>query len=223
MDQKKIGSFIAICRKEKGLTQEQLGEQLHVTNKSVSKWENGRCLPEPSLYQPLCEILDINMIELFNGERIVENNAVEKADHVITDLMQDSKSNSIYKVMSLCFTSLCMIIGTCCIFVSALINMSQFYRIALICIGLLLLFIGIITRLYIWAKSKDKIIKNEGMGFCSALTLTFIILKLTGYIHWSWIWVFSPIWISISAVVTLLLICWLVYYIKDCPHKEKER
>lgn len=216
MDQKKMGSFIAVCRKEKGLTQEQLGEQLHVTNKSVSKWENGRCLPDPSLYQPLCEILEINMIELFDGERIKENNTIEKADHVITDLMQDSKSKTIYKIISLCFTSLCIIIGISCIFVSSLSNMNQEYAIIFISIGLFLLFIGIAIRIYIWAKSKDKVIRNEGMGFCSALTLVFIILKLTGHIQWSWIWVLSPIWISVSLVIILILIFLLVCYIKDC-------
>lgn len=218
MDQKKIGSFIAACRKEKGLTQEQLGEQLHVTNKSVSKWENGRCLPDPSLYQPLCEILEINMIELFDGERIKENNTIEKADDVITDLVQDSKSNTIYKTISLCFTSICIIIGVSCIFISSLSDMEQAHAIIFISIGLFLLFIGIVIRLYIWAKSKDKVIRNEGMGFCSALTLVFIILKLTGHIHWSWIWVLSPIWISVSFVIVLILIFLLICYIK-----EKER
>ena len=56
MDQKKIGLFIATCRKKKGLTQKQLAEKLSVTDKSVSKWERGIHLPDASLYIPLCEI-----------------------------------------------------------------------------------------------------------------------------------------------------------------------
>ncbi len=70
MDRIKIGQFIANCRKDKQLTQEQLAEILNITNKSVSKWENGRCLPDSSLYEPLCKILDISINELFAGQRI---------------------------------------------------------------------------------------------------------------------------------------------------------
>ena len=56
MNQIKIGKFIAECRKNKNLTQEQLAEMLNTTNKSISKWENGNCLPDSSLYEPLCNI-----------------------------------------------------------------------------------------------------------------------------------------------------------------------
>ena len=68
MDQKKIGLFIATCRKKKGLTQKQLAEKLSVTDKSVSKWERGIHLPDASLYIPLCEILGITISEFFLGE-----------------------------------------------------------------------------------------------------------------------------------------------------------
>ena len=54
MDQKRIGAFIAKCRKEKNLTQMQLAELLGITNQAVSKWENGRGMPDMSLLQPLC-------------------------------------------------------------------------------------------------------------------------------------------------------------------------
>lgn len=70
MNQIKIGKFIAQCRKEKKLTQEKLAEILNTTNKSISKWENGNCLPDSSLYEPLCNILGITINELFAGQRI---------------------------------------------------------------------------------------------------------------------------------------------------------
>ena len=70
MNQVKIGKFIAECRKNKKLTQIQLAEMLNTTNKSVSKWENGICLPDSSLYEPLCNVLDITINELFAGQRI---------------------------------------------------------------------------------------------------------------------------------------------------------
>lgn len=70
MDQKKIGAFIAQCRKEKSLTQIQLAELLDITNQAVSKWENGRGMPDVSLLQPLCDALGISLNELFSGEHI---------------------------------------------------------------------------------------------------------------------------------------------------------
>lgn len=69
MDQQKIGRFISQCRKEKSLTQEQLAQCLNVSNRSVSRWENGNNLPDVSLFQPLCNTLDITLEELLDGER----------------------------------------------------------------------------------------------------------------------------------------------------------
>ena len=65
MDQKKIGAFIAKCRKRNKLTQLELAEILGVTDCSVSNWENGVCLPDASLYQSLCDVLKISINELF--------------------------------------------------------------------------------------------------------------------------------------------------------------
>jgi len=68
MNQYKVGKFIAECRKEKKLTQEGLAEKLGVSYKSVSKWENGICLPNPSLYDEICNIFNISKDELLNGD-----------------------------------------------------------------------------------------------------------------------------------------------------------
>lgn len=70
MDQMKTGRFIAQCRKEKGLTQFQLGEALGVTDRAVSKWERGLSLPDASIMQDLCSQLGITINELFTGERL---------------------------------------------------------------------------------------------------------------------------------------------------------
>lgn len=80
MDQIKIGRFIAECRKNKGLTQIQLAEMLNTTNKSVSKWENGSCLPDASVYEPLCDILGITINELFAGQKIKNEDYQRIAD-----------------------------------------------------------------------------------------------------------------------------------------------
>lgn len=72
MNQVSIGKFIARKRKEKNLTQEQLAEILSVSNKTISKWETGKCMPDYSIIQKLCEELEISIAELIDGEEQVE-------------------------------------------------------------------------------------------------------------------------------------------------------
>lgn len=83
MNQEKIGRFIAENRKAKNYTQEELAEMLGITNKAISKWENGMCLPDSSLYQQLCEVLDISIGELFAGERCKEATKQEANEYLI--------------------------------------------------------------------------------------------------------------------------------------------
>ena len=83
MDQQKIGKFIASLRKEKGYTQEQLAEKLNVSNKSISRWENGNTMPDLSLIPKLCEILDVSINELLSGERIESDNYQKKLEENI--------------------------------------------------------------------------------------------------------------------------------------------
>ena len=70
MNQQKIGEFIFTCRKEKGLTQSQLAEILGVSDKSISRWENGKTMPDLSLYEPLCKALDIQISELLYAKKM---------------------------------------------------------------------------------------------------------------------------------------------------------
>lgn len=80
MDLVKIGKYIAGKRKELGLTQKQVAEKLEMSDKSVSKWERGICLPDVSVYQELCDILGITINEFLAGEDIDEKNLVSKSD-----------------------------------------------------------------------------------------------------------------------------------------------
>lgn len=88
MNQIEIGKFIAECRKSKGLTQSQLAEMLNTTNKSVSKWENGSCLPDASLYEPLCAILEITINELFAGQKIKQADYQKMADANLLQMLK---------------------------------------------------------------------------------------------------------------------------------------
>lgn len=83
MDQLKIGKFIAELRKSKSMTQEEMAEKLGVSNKSVSRWENGRNLPDASLFEPICELLGISLTELFCGEKIEDAEMVSKVEQNI--------------------------------------------------------------------------------------------------------------------------------------------
>ena len=78
MNQEKIGKFILECRKNKKLTQSELAEKLGVTDKSISNWENGRNMPDLSLFKPLCEILDISINDLISGEKVLKEKYQEK-------------------------------------------------------------------------------------------------------------------------------------------------
>ena len=90
MDQVKIGKLIAECRKAKRLTQVELANLLGVTDKSVSKWENGVCLPDVSLYKEICKILDITLNEFFSGERLTDETFKEVADDNLLSALENS-------------------------------------------------------------------------------------------------------------------------------------
>lgn len=91
MDQEKIGKFIAEQRKKQKLTQEELASMLGVSNRSVSNWENGKNLPDLSLFKELCEILDISINELLSGEKINNKKYQDKLTENIINLTIDSK------------------------------------------------------------------------------------------------------------------------------------
>lgn len=94
MDQEKIGTFIAACRKEAGYTQAVLGEKLGVTDRAVSKWETGRSLPDPSLMLPLCGLLGITVNELLTGKRIAMEDYRQKAEENLLALKRQEIRNS---------------------------------------------------------------------------------------------------------------------------------
>lgn len=83
MDTLKIGKFIARMRKEKNMTQEDLARILGVTNKTISRWENGNYMPDLSLLKPLSEVLDISLNELLSGEKDI---SVQKANENISNI-----------------------------------------------------------------------------------------------------------------------------------------
>ena len=103
MNQLTIGKFIALKRKQKNMTQEQLAEKLGLSNKTISKWETGKCMPDYSVVKNLCEELEITVAELIDGE-ISEEKSVRTYDEQIIDLLRrtqnlEKQKNMLYGIM----------------------------------------------------------------------------------------------------------------------------
>lgn len=90
MDQMKIGKFIAVLRKEKGLTQEQLGEKLDVTNKTISRWENGNYMPDVEMLSLLSKEFGVSINELISGERLLAEDFKKAADDNLVTALNNS-------------------------------------------------------------------------------------------------------------------------------------
>lgn len=89
MDTVKIGKYIAQKRKKLGLTQRDIAQQLGMSDKSVSKWERGVCLPDVSVYMELCRIIGISLNEFIAGEDIEQVELQEKSEQNILDVTKD--------------------------------------------------------------------------------------------------------------------------------------
>ena len=108
MNQEKIGKFILECRKIKKLTQSELAEKLGVTDKSVSNWENGRNMPDLSLFKPLCEVLGISINDLISGERVSKDEYQDKLEENIISTIdytnrKMSEKNSVIGIILITF------------------------------------------------------------------------------------------------------------------------
>ena len=93
MDQIQIGKFIAAMRKRQGLTQKQLADALAISDKTVSKWECGKGLPEVSLMLPLCGALGITVNDLLSGELVSETDYQKRAEDHMMELMRENEEN----------------------------------------------------------------------------------------------------------------------------------
>ena len=107
MDQEKIGKFIAELRKQKKLTQEQLAEKLGVTSKSISRWENGKTMPDLSLMKPLCDELEITINDLLSGEKIDKIDYQDKLEENILNTInytdkKISRIKFVFKIIIVC-------------------------------------------------------------------------------------------------------------------------
>ncbi len=148
MDTKKIGAFIAMNRKKKGYTQEQLAEKLGVTNKTISRWENGHYMPDLSLLEPLSKELDITLNELLAGEEIVKEEAMEYSEQNLIQTIDytDKKIKNEHKKISLFIIGIGILISLCAFTVfTSESSWGSIYSM----IGLFLFVVGIFRELKI--------------------------------------------------------------------------
>ena len=109
MNQLVTGKFIAQKRKEKNLTQEQLAEKLGVSNKTISKWENGKCMPDYAVVKSLCEELEITVAELMDGE-VKEDKSMRAYDEdQIMDLLR--RTQELEKQKNMLFGIILIVMG----------------------------------------------------------------------------------------------------------------
>lgn len=144
MDLNKIGKFIASLRQENNYTQESLAEKLDISNRSISKWERGICLPDAQNMARLCKLFNISYNELLSGEKLEQTNYEKKAEENLKEFAkietaQNKKfflyENVISYMTTIPFLILC--------FIASYVEMPTWTQITLIALGLILVIVGV--------------------------------------------------------------------------------
>lgn len=143
MDQIKIGKFISETRKTLGITQRQLADALFISDKTVSKWECGKGLPEVSLMLPLCEELHITVNELLTGEKIEETEYKKKAEENMMNLVQENQENRKRMALSVICGVITVIAVAALVVIAAYIDLPVIARAAVIAVALAVAAAGI--------------------------------------------------------------------------------
>ena len=144
MDQIKIGKFIAECRKNNGLTQMQLAEKLNITDRAISKWENGRAMPDSSIMLDLCNELKISVNELLSGEVIEMDNYNEKLEENLIEMIKQKEETDRRMLrLEIVVGFIASITFMVLIFIASFIEMQDWIRILLIAFGFIIFLIGI--------------------------------------------------------------------------------
>lgn len=95
-----FGKFLSQLRKEKGLTQIQLAEQLNVTDKAISRWETGKNFPDIEIFEDLSKILDISISELLEGKRIEKEKLFDVSEeHIVNQIKKNKKTKKVYMII----------------------------------------------------------------------------------------------------------------------------
>ena len=144
MDLIKIGKFITQKRKEKNITQSELAEKLYVSDRAISKWENGICLPEASNMQELCKILDITINDLFCGEIVNMKNNEKKLEENLLEMttIKEEKDRQLLQ-LEVVIGVISSIAFLLLVFIASFIEMESWLRITMIVVGSIIFAYGI--------------------------------------------------------------------------------
>lgn len=123
MNQTAIGSYISKKRREKNLTQDQLAEKLGVSNKTISKWENGKCMPDYSIIEQVCRELSVTLSELMDGEDAAESSMRVYDDEQILDLLR--RTQDLGRQKNILYGIILMVLGLACSAMSATASASE--------------------------------------------------------------------------------------------------
>ena len=142
-----IGKFIQEIRKEKGLTQKELAELIGVSDKTISKWENGNSSPDTSMLMSLSEALEVTVNELLSAERISPENYSMKAEETIMTLMKENEAGKRMHIISQIIGLLFIILAFVLIFVisagtetiALFLDSASFVFLLIISVGVVLL------------------------------------------------------------------------------------
>ena len=141
MDQTRIGKFIAECRKNKNLTQAQLAQKLNVTDRAISKWETGKCLPDSSIMLELCNELCISVNELLSGEKIKMDNYNEKLEQNLIEIIKQKElADKQLLTIEIIMGVITVIMYLALILFSSFINIDDWIKILIIIISTVMLF-----------------------------------------------------------------------------------
>ncbi len=143
MDQIKIGKFISTKRKEKNITQEQLAEMLNITDRAISKWENGVCLPDASNMPELCKILDVSINDLFSGEEVDMKDNEKRLEENLLEMtkLKEQRDKELLS-MEIFIGVIVSFVMLVCILVASFASMQDWLRVVLIITGIIPFAIG---------------------------------------------------------------------------------
>jgi len=143
MDQVKIGRFIADRRKRANLTQMQLAEKLNITDRAISKWENGKSLPDSSIMLELCDVLGITVNDLLSGEVVTMENYNKELENNLLDMIKQKEQADKRLAAAEVFIGItATIVLLALVFVAAFVQMETWLKIALIVSGFILFLAG---------------------------------------------------------------------------------
>ena len=144
MELGKIGKFIAKLRQENNFTQESLAEKLDVSNRSISKWERGICLPDSNNMAKLCKLFNISYNELLSGEKLNKSEYERKAEENLREFAKiETAQNKKFFLYETVLGWMSVIILVTLVFTASLIEMPAFARAILIIIGFVLFVFGV--------------------------------------------------------------------------------